>query len=1150
MTFLKYNITRSINKLYDRILIYIMIYMLFSIALPLHAVGQFADKSALAEGKWIKISVTKNGIHQISYSDLKKWGFSDPSKAKVYGYGGALLPERLDPTFIDDLNQLPIFRDEQRERILFYAQGPISWNYNKALSEFTHENNYFSTKGYYFITENGQPDQHPSDVANGGDTPSSDVTIFNDYALHETESVNLGKTGRELYGEDFRYTAIQEFLFSMPGIVADTTSKARVEFAARCEQKSKVTTQVNGITINKLNNGDIGAYAGTKSYEIAKQCSDLMVWENKGVEDIKFRISYTANGKVILARLNYIRLNAYRELQIYGSSVLFRNALAIDKLIRYKIKLNGSAAPNVRVWDITQPENPQNLQIKNDGDLLSFIPKEKGLKEYVAFDISKSFASPQWESSVSNQNLHALPQTDMVIIVPPVLLNEAERLAAFHREEDKLHVTVITPEVIYNEFSSGTPDATAYRRFLKMFYNREKKGDSQKLQYLLLFGDGTYDNRLLTPEWSGSKAAILLTYQTPASLSETGSYVIDDYFGFLEDSSGVAMSRDNLNVGIGRFPVRNIAEARAAVDKVISYTVNKEMGTWKNTVCFVADDGDMDWPVPHIAQADLTAKVVENEYPEYIVKKVYTDTYKQVVTASGESYPDAKKRIMDLLNEGVLMLNYSGHGSNQTWANEDLMNISDIQKLYLKRLPLFVTATCDYSRFDDITTSAGEELFLHPKGGAIALFTTTRVVYGTENKELNEKFTRHLLSRKENGERLRLGDIIREAKNDYKNSNNLKFVLLGDPAMKLAYPEYKMKVTEINGHPMSAEMDTLKAKGRVSIKGEVMLPSGEKDINFNGFVYPKVYDSVEKSTTLDNDGEGKTYTFDERKKLLYTGKDSVRAGEFSFEFRMPKEINYSYETGMINLYAHDNRGNEANGHFADFLVGDIDNSAVSETNGPTIKALYLNARSFVNGNTVNETPLFIAEIEDESGINVSGSMGHSITMTIDDNANMRYVLNNYFEAEAGAFGKGRIVYTMPEMAEGEHTLTFKVWDTENNSSTSTISFVVKKGLKPDIFNLFVDKNPARETTCFYLNHNRPNSIVSIRIGVYDFSGTEVWAHQEEGLSDMYRSFPVNWDLTDKGGRRLSPGIYIYRAYISTDGVQEATKSEKLIILAQ
>lgn len=1116
---------------------------LISIDRPVKAAIRYTDKSVLSSGQWVKVSVSGNGIYQISYSDLKKWGFNDPSKVKIYGYGGALLSENLSENFIDDLIATPCFRNEQRGAILFYAQGPTTWKYAPESQLFVHENNYFSTKGFYFITANHLTDIQPIDLPVGKEA-NLEMTSFPDYTLHESELVNLGQTGRGFYGEDFRYSAVQNFSLQMPGIIQGKGS-VWVEFAAKAEQASSVTTQVNGKTVTQTGQGVIGAQAEVKAYEIAKQTSDCMVWETNGTEEINIKVSHKANGKVSIARLNFIRLNVWRKLQLYSGYVQFRNDPTKKDIAKFNITLNGSDAGNVKIWDITRPEAPRNIITHNTTNSLSFIPGEAGLKEYVAFDITKNFPSPQWVNNVANQNLHALPQTDMVIIVPSQLSSEAERLAAFHRQQDNLHITVVTPEAIYNEYSSGTPDATAFRRFLKMFADREKSGDAQKLRYLLLFGDATYDYRLVSPEWQGTNFALLPSYQSSESLSQSLSYISDDYFGYLiDDQSPFPGVKFDLQLGIGRFPVRTLAQARIAVDKVIAYTENKEPGNWKNALCFVADDGDSG---NHLSEAESTASMVENTFPKYVVNKVYTDTYKQVINSSGESYPDAKKRIMDLLNDGLLMVNYTGHGSPQTWSNEDLMNISDIQKLYLKRLPVFVTATCDYSRMDDIPTSAGEELFLHPKGGAIALLSTTRVVYGIYNLGLNKSFTNYLLSKNKQGERYRLGDIVRKAKCENKNTNTLKFVLLGDPALKLVYPGQEIRVTDINGHPITENKDTLKAKSRISVHGEVLLPTGEIDNNFNGFICPKIFDSIEKITSLDNDGDNITKTFNERKKVLYIGKDSVRNGKFSFEFRMPKEINYSNLSGMMNFYAYDNRGNEASGYFDKFLVGGIDNSADSETEGPQIHALYLNSKNFKDRDMVNETPLLVVQLEDESGINVSGSIGHSITATIDGKSDRRYILNNYFEAEPGAFGKGHITYTIPEMEEGEHTLTFKVWDTENNSSEKKIYFVVKKGLKPEIFHIFVDKNPAQETTCFYLNHNRPNSVVLISVEVYDTYGTMVWSHTEQGMSDMYRSFPINWDLTDKSGKRLPSGIYLYRANLSTDGLQQTTKSEKIII---
>lgn len=1102
----------------------------------------FAPQSVLSSGKWVKVSIVESGMYQLNDDDLKRWGFNNPANIKIYGYGGAILPENFLQTFIDDLPQIPVYRNNKRGVTLFYAQGVTKWKYDTNSMEYVHTNNHYSTKGYYFITENSLPPIQTSVVAQGT-METTNIDKFDDYTIHQSELVNIAKSGRELYGEDFRYNTEQEFPFIIPGISGK--SNVRVEFIAKTGSPASIKTIINDKLV-------IDAYVAAQStsdeYELAKKWTGFAHWTTNGMESVKVKILYGGINSP-LARLNFIRLNTRRQLKIYDSFTQFRDTTAIKHYVKYNIGLNGSDIRNIMVWDVTTPSAPKNIVFTDNGSTLSFKSESKGLKEYVAFDVSKPFATPVFESVVPNQNLHALPQTEMIIIVHPALRSEAERLAAFHRNQDKLHVTIAEPEEIYNEFSSGTPDATAYRRFVKMFFDRAKGVAENKPRYLLLFGDGGYDNRLITNVWEGTNACMLLTYQNDKSLSTTQSSVIDDYFGFVADNSGQNLAGDKVEVGIGRFPVRSLAEARTAVDKAIYYAENKEFGIWKNALCLIADDGDKTSPNLHIKQADSLAKVLEVKYPEFLVNKVYVDSYKKIILPYGESSPDAKKKIFDLLNDGLLMINYTGHGTALTWSSEDLMNISDINKLKSKQLPLFVTATCDYSRFDDVVTSAGEKLFLQPGGGAIALFTTTRVVYAEQNEKLNQELLRHIFTNNENGERMRLGDIMRATKRGREgiDSNKLNFTLLGDPALKLLYPEYDIKITEVNGQPADGQIQTLKAGGKLSLKGEVLLSDGKRNSNFNGEVSVKVYDSKIKITTLDNDKIGKTFDYSDRSRLLYSGKGPVNNGTFSIEFRVSREISYSDKNGLINLYAYSTTGEEAHAHFDKFLVGGAE-TGTTDTEGPLVTAIYLNNTNFQNGDKVNETPLFTAEVEDMSGINVSGS-GQNITLTLD-NSTTPYILNNNFETINGSSVKGKISFSLPAISAGKHTLSFKVYDTENNSTVKTLSFETIKGYKQQTFYLQTDQNPAKESTRFYFSCLQTGGMTSANIQVSDISGNIVWSHRLPTLPQSSAPTVIDWNLTGSNGKKIVPGVYYYQAVMTNGTIIESTDLKKITILVQ
>ena len=727
----------------------------------------------------------------------------------------------------------------------------------------------------------------------------------------------------------------------------------------------------------------------------------------------------------------------------------------------------------------------------------------------------------------------------------PSLVQQAERLAVAHREKDGLTVEVVTPEAIYNEFSSGTPDATAYRRLMKMFYDRSSSlGNPPK--YLLLFGDGIYDNRGISGEVQGvSRSNMLLTFQSQESLN-VYSYATDDYFAFLEDNSGSNFSRDKMCLGVGRFPIRTVTEATQMVDKTISYMENKDLGSWKNNVTFVADDGNNEdsFTTNHMKQADQLAEAIEEVQPGFLVNKVYFDAYKR---SSLGTYPDVHNEIEKLLKSGQLLINYTGHGSTTHWADESVWTQTDINNSSYKHLPVWVTATCDFTRFDDVKTSAGESVFLNPTSGGIALFTTTRVVFSGNNANLNKALIDNLFQEDANS-RYTLGEAMMYTKRQLNDSNKLNFILIGDPALKFAYPEYKARVTAVNGEAVSDEPFEFKALSRITVEGEILNPSDSFAADFTGVLSSTIFDSQSSITTLGNSSEKFTYL--DYPNTIYIGRDSVRNGKFSFTFMVPKDISYSNKKGKLNLYAS-SETKEAQGSFFDFIVGGTSDTAETDTIGPEIRQIYLNDSSFVSGDKVNTTPYFVAKLWDKSGVNITGSsVGHDMMLTIDSMPSMSYNLNSYYALLPDSENEGLVQFSIPELEPGMHTAEFKVWDILNNSTTYTFTFEVAEGLKPNLIEMYATPNPARDQVEFFLHHNRPESNLKVTVMVYDMTGKFLWSTEKSGSSELFKAYIVTWNLTDNGGRRLRPGVYLYRAAISTNNSKEATKANKLIILAQ
>lgn len=765
-----------------------------------------------------------------------------------------------------------------------------------------------------------------------------------------------------------------------------------------------------------------------------------------------------------------------------------------------------------------------------------------------------SFPSPEYVYNITNQDHHADKEVDMVIIIPTSqkLLSPAQRLADFHEQHDSLKVKIVPADELYNEFSSGTPDANAYRRYLKMLYDRAET-EEQQPKYLLLFGDAVWDNRMLTSDCKAfDPDDYLLAFESENSFSELYCYVDDGWFTLLDDGEGTnQLSSDKQDVAVGRFPVTTFTDAEAVVDKTISYAEDANAGAWQNVIVFMGDDGNQNL---HMRDVNETADKISSLYPNYQVKKVMWDAYTRVSSSTGNTYPEVSSIIKQQQALGALIFDYAGHGRPDQISHESVLRLNDFRNFSNSNLPLWITASCDIMPFDGTEATIGETALLNSKGGAVAFYGTTRTVYANYNKSLNTTFLKYVL-RQVDGKPTPLGEAQRLTKNEMittgqdRTANKLQYSLLGDPALSLNLPRQNMVIDSLAGVKMgTADLPELRAGAIVTIKGHVE-KNGLADNSFNGLVTVVVRDTRELVTCKKNDPiQTKTaFTFYDRQKTLYTGSDSVRNGFFEMTFAVPRDINYADGTGLINTYAvSSDHQSLANGAESRFLVNGTD-SVSNDSIGPSIYC-YLNSPSFVNGGTVNATPYFVALVTDKDGINASGSgIGHDLQLTIDGDMQKTYNLNDHFTFDFGSFTKGSTYYNIPELSEGPHTLTFRAWDVLNNPSTAKLSFNVVKGLQPEIASVSCTNNPATTSTTFIVTHNFMGSQVDLVIDVFDMSGRLLWQHSESGVSSS-NAYTVSWDLTVDGGARLQTGVYLYRVRLSSDGGSQATKAKKLVVI--
>lgn len=853
-----------------------------------------------------------------------------------------------------------------------------------------------------------------------------------------------------------------------------------------------------------------------------------------------------------------------------------------------RIQLNGKdiGTLNVRILDYCKAGQDSgtylldNLKVDGGKDTITIqnVSGETARLDYVSMAWEKAIPLPNLSGShpaatyvknIANQDLHADGQADLVIIIPAsrTLLKQAQRLKEFHESHDGMRVNIVAADQLYNEFSSGTPDANAYRRYLRMLQDRAAT-EADMPKYLLLFGDCVWDNRMLTADCKRfDPDDYLLVYESENSFSETVCYAGDSWMGILAEGAGSDARRELQDVGVGRFPVTTVAEAKIMVDKTINYSKNQNGGAWQNTIMFMGDDGNDNI---HMKDVDSVANSVGRDYPNFLIKKVMWDAYTRESSATGNTYPEVSKIIRQQQANGALVMDYGGHGNATLISHESVLGLSDFSESRTSNLPLWVTAACDIMAFDGVTETIGEAAVLNEKGGAVAFYGTARTVFTSANKYINHAFMKRVLSLQD-GKPIALGEAHRLAQNDVmlgtnryptptredpnktspeqdNTENHLQYSLLGDPALSLNLPTAQVVVDEIDGVAVgSGTMPTVKAGSVIKMKGHVAGVEG-----FNGVVTATVRDTQEEITcklnNTSNDGAEVAFKYLDRTKTLYHGSDSIRNSSFELTFAVPKDINYADGQGMINLYAlNTDKTIRANGSCDQFIVGGSA-EAKNDSVGPSIYC-YLNSPSFVDGGNVNGTPYFVAEIKDKDGINAAGSgIGHDLQLVIDGDMAKTYTLNNNFSYDFGTYTSGSTFYSIPELEEGPHRLQFRAWDIQNNSSTAVLHFNVVKGLRPQLFNIGVTNNPARTSTTFIISHDRMESNKDVVIELFDAAGRQMWRHAESGVSAT-GNYTVDWDLSVDGGRPLQTGVYLYRVKVSSEGSSYVSKTKKLIVIS-
>ncbi len=1107
----------------------------------------FTANSVLQSGDWFKIAVLKDGVFKLSYQFLKDLGMDvdnlSPTSFKLYGNGGKMLPALNSDHRADGLQQNAIHIEgeldgsfDPSDYVLFYGQSPHSWTYNASSSLFEHTINLYSDTTYYFVTfSNTGESAKRIGIQASNALPTQVVNSFDAYQYHEKDISNLISSGSAWFGEVFDTKTSYDFVFNFPNI--DLASPVSINFigASRADVGSVFTVSSGGSSLNAPT-----AHVITSSYTSRFAQYGVGSFTTVSSSDlVNINVDYNKPTSGAIGWLDELEINARRNLVMHGDQLFFRDlqSVGVGNVSTFSM---GSATGVSNVWDISDPLNVKEQQYVLSGTNASFSIATDSLKNFVAF--STNYDTQVFGlGKVDNQNLHSILQADMVIVSHTDFLKHAQQLADFHTNQDGLNVIIITPQQIYNEFSSGSQDIVAIRDFVRMLYERAIV-PADIPQYLMLIGDGSFDNKDRTV----GNTNFIPTYQTPESFNVIGSLVSDDYYGLLDQSEGTwtgAAGSELLDIAIGRLPVKNQEEADNVVNKILNYNTSSSMNEWRNRINFIGDDEDNNI---HMTQSNSLALVVETGHKDYNINKVFFDAFKQEATPGGSRYEDVNKTITNVVNEGSLIVNYTGHGGEGGWAHERVLTIPEINEwTNTTGFPLFITATCEFSRFDDPhRTTAGELVLVGPTGG-IGLLTTVRLVFSGPNFSLNTTFYNEVFT-KVNGKYPTMGEVFMSVKNLHAvDPNNRNFTLLGDPALRLAYPVHEVLTKQINGVNVSAS-DTIKALSKVTVTGEVQDDAGNKLTTYNGVIYPTVFDKEKQIVTLQNDG-GAPFNFNLQTSKLFKGKVSVVNGDFSYTFVVPKDISYNYGEGKFNYYS-ENQVEDANGSHSDFYIGGTADSYEADNVGPEIE-LFINDHNFVFGGMTDENPILLANISDIHGINMVGNgIGHDITAVLDDKTEESFVLNDYYEADLNSYQNGKINFPFTDLEEGRHKLTLKVWDVYNNSSEATIEFVVVKSKDIVLDRVYNYPNPFTTYTEFWFEHNQPSKNLFAQVQVFTVSGKLVKTIQKNIFNEGYHSTSITWDGLDDYGDRIGRGVYVYRLKVRTENYSVAEKYEKLVIL--
>ena len=1125
--------------------------------------GAQSANSVLASGDWYKFSVDTTGVFKIDKNLLQRIGITtnglNPKHLQIFGNGGHLLPVLNSDFRIKDLKENALFIEgeadgsfDANDFILFYAKGPHDWVVNAATKTVKHRQNIYTDKAYYFITVGNANGKRIVEKATNTGPVSAQISSFDDFIFYERDELNIIAAGTQwFFNDDFNIENTQRVTIPFPNALENSTILVKVRGVSTSVASSVMQVKVNGQDFPALN---FSPASTTEKARTSEKTAEL----TNSSEAVKIDLNYNNNGNPSAkAYLDYIEIIGKKTLRATTKQFSFRSFDQFDATgtVAYQIK---NAAAIFQVWDVSTFSTP--TLIKNEATGADFLFKDSGasLKEYMVINEFDFYIPETIENAkVVNQNLQALKDLNYILITTAALASEAQRLADYHQINSSFTTKVVLLDEIYNEFSSGAKDITGIRDFIKHVYTNNSSED-KKLKYVCFFGDGSFDYK---DRITGNNNVI------PVKLSENSfnlanSWVTDDFFVMLGENDGNMNTSDTIEVVSSRIPVTGSAQAKDVVDKILSYYSGNALGDWRNTITLLADDIDDRFDIQIQKGVEVIADEIKINKPIFNINKIYADAYVQQNAAGGERYPEVNEAITNAIEKGTLVLDYFGHGGEDGFASERILEKPQIQGFNNPNtLPLLITVTCDFSRFDNPSRiTAGELTLWNKTGGAASMITTTREVFISVGQRFNESLIKILLAF--NNEEVTIAEALMKTKNSFSDKQKFFIYSFGDPAMRLAVPAPNVQITKMNDKDISQPLDTLKALSRVRFEGVVLDNSGNILPNFNGTLSTTVFDKSIDRKTLGNNSFGETLNFDTQDSKIFRGKSRVTNGAFQFDFIVPKDIKISFggeidangntisKKGKISFYASDTLTfNEKSGYNIDITVGGIDENAPEDTVGPELK-LFMNDESFIDGGNTNASPNLIAVLSDSSGINTSiTAIDHDIIGILDGDALNPIVLNDFYETALDDFTKGKVTYRLRDLETGAHTLSIKAWDTYNNSSETTLNFVVMSDAVLNLENVLNYPNPFVNYTEFWFNHNKPNEVLEVQVQIFTVSGKLVKTINQNIQTTGSLSRDITWNGLDDFGNKIGKGVYVYRLRVkATETNLVSEKYEKLVIL--